>query len=67
MLMLELGVGTLARWVPHALAVSSPSVVGLCWFHSFDKGSQAFPLSLGANVKAETIGTEAEGMASRVV
>lgn len=59
MLMLGLGVGTFVRWVPHAPSFSSQSVVELCWFHSFDKGSQAFPLSLGANVKAETIGTEA--------
>lgn len=50
MLMLGLGVGTLARWVPQ-----TPPVVELCYFHSFDKGSPAFPLSLGANVKAERL------------
>lgn len=59
MLMLGLGVGMLARRGPHV-----PSVVGLCYFYSFDKGSHAFPLSPGANVKAETIGKEAEGMVS---
>lgn len=67
MLMLGLGVGTLAWWVPHTPSFSSLSVVELCYFHSFDKGSHVFPLLLGANVKAETIRMEAEDMASSVV
>lgn len=67
MVMLGLGVETLAQWVPRTPSFSSPSLVELCYFHSFDKGSHVFPLLLGANVKAETIRTEAEDMASSVV